>query len=71
MYGFLSRDSLPPHDLLAIGRKEVDGYGGRLIDGRVTGITPDTGAGFHVRLDNDPQDGGGDAGSPVVVNRPV
>ena len=48
MHGFLSRDGLPPHDLLAIGRTEVESYGGRLIDGRVTGI--DTGTGFHVSL---------------------
>jgi thioredoxin reductase len=54
MYGFLSRDGLAPHDLLAIGRKEVEGYGGQLIDGRVTGITPDTGAGIHVRLADGP-----------------
>jgi thioredoxin reductase len=54
MHGFLSRDGLRPHDLLAIGRKEVQGYGGQLIDGRVTGIDPDTGAGFHVRLADGP-----------------
>jgi thioredoxin reductase len=54
MHGFLSRDGLPPHDLLAIGRKEVQGYGGQLIDGRVTGIDPDTGAGFHVHLAEGP-----------------
>jgi thioredoxin reductase len=50
MYGFLSRDGLPPHDLLAIGRKEVEGYGGQLIDGRVTDITPGTGTGLQARL---------------------
>ncbi|MFL6114042.1 MAG: NAD(P)/FAD-dependent oxidoreductase [Catenulispora sp.] len=54
MHGYLSRDGLPPHDLLAIGRKEVQGYGGQPIDGRVTGIDPDTGAGFHVRLADGP-----------------
>jgi thioredoxin reductase len=54
MYGFLSRDGLAPHDLLAIGRAEVGGYGGRLIDGRVTGITPDPGTGLHVRLADGP-----------------
>jgi thioredoxin reductase len=50
MHGFLSRDGFPPQDLLAIGRKEVESYGGQLIDGRVTGIEPDTGTGFHVSL---------------------
>jgi thioredoxin reductase len=50
MHGFLSRDGLPPHDLLAIGRKEVEGYGGQLIDGRVSGVTRDTGTGFDVSL---------------------
>jgi thioredoxin reductase len=50
MHGFLSRDGLSPHDLLAIGRKEVEGYGGQLIDDRVAGIDPDAGTGFHVRL---------------------
>ncbi|SIM54726.1 NAD(P)/FAD-dependent oxidoreductase [Micromonospora cremea] len=54
MHGFLSRDGLPPHDLLATGRKEVQGYGGHLIGGQVTGIDPDTGAGFHVRLADGP-----------------
>jgi thioredoxin reductase len=50
MHGFLSRDGLPPRDLLAIGRTEVESYGGRLIDGRVAGIESDTGTGFHVSL---------------------
>jgi thioredoxin reductase len=56
MHGFLSRDGLPPSDLLAAGRKEVEGYGGRLIGGRVTGIVaaagPDTG--FDVSLADGP-----------------
>jgi thioredoxin reductase len=50
MHGFLSRDGFPPRDLLTIGRTEVERYGGRLIDGRVTGIGPDLGAGFHVSV---------------------
>ena len=28
MHGFLSRDGMPPGDLLAAGRDEVRGYGG-------------------------------------------
>jgi thioredoxin reductase len=50
MYGFLSRDGLAPHDLLTIGRAEAQGYGGRLIDDKVTDITPDPGAGLQVSL---------------------
>lgn len=36
LHGFLSRDGLPPHELLAIGRKEVEGYGGQFAEGEVT-----------------------------------
>jgi thioredoxin reductase len=46
MHGFLSRDGMPPGDLLAAGRAEVVGYGGTLIDDTVVGIQP----GFYVRL---------------------
>lgn len=35
MQGFLSRDGLRPAELLAIGRSEVAGYGGHLLDGVV------------------------------------
>ena len=31
---------MPPRELLAAGRREVTGYGGELIDGRVAGIEP-------------------------------
>jgi thioredoxin reductase len=51
--GFLSRDGMPPADLLAAGRAEVEGYGGRVLGGRVTGIHP-TPAGFDVRLADGP-----------------
>jgi len=46
MHGFLSRDGMPPHDLVAAGRAEVAGYGGTLIDDTVVDVAP----GFHVRL---------------------
>jgi thioredoxin reductase len=46
MHGFLTRDGMPPGDLLAAGRSEVAGYGGSLIDDTVAGIEP----GFQVRL---------------------
>ncbi|MFC7308907.1 NAD(P)/FAD-dependent oxidoreductase [Streptomyces monticola] len=39
MHGFLSRDGMPPGDLLSEGRAEVAGYGGELIDGQVEEIT--------------------------------
>jgi len=46
MHGFLSRDGMPPHDLVAAGRAEVAGYGGTLIDDTVVDVAP----GFYVRL---------------------
>ena len=46
MHGFLSRDGMPPHDLVAAGRAEVAGYGGSLIDDTVVDVAP----GFFVRL---------------------
>src|SRR5829696_5717305 len=46
MHGFLSRDGMPPHDLVEAGRAEVADYGGSLIDDTVVGVEP----GFHVRL---------------------
>ena len=45
MQGFLSRDGMPPGDLLATGRLEVRGYGVELIEDRVDGIDP----GFVIR----------------------
>jgi thioredoxin reductase len=46
MQGFLSRDGMPPADLLAAGRAEVAGYGVELVDGQVVAIED----GFIVRL---------------------
>ncbi|WP_187684561.1 NAD(P)/FAD-dependent oxidoreductase [Nocardia wallacei] len=46
MQGFLSRDGMPPGELLAAGRREVAGYGVELIDDRVV----DAGPGCTVRL---------------------
>jgi thioredoxin reductase len=42
MHGYLSRDGFPPKDLLAIGRQEVQTYGGRLFEGRITGVVAQT-----------------------------
>jgi thioredoxin reductase len=38
MHGFLSRDGMPPGELLAHGRTEVDGYGGRVVAATVERI---------------------------------
>ena len=46
MQGFLSRDGMPPADLLAEARAEVTGYGVELVRDQVLGIVP----GFVVRL---------------------
>ncbi|WP_169164754.1 bifunctional NAD(P)/FAD-dependent oxidoreductase/class I SAM-dependent methyltransferase [Cellulomonas taurus] len=50
MHGFLGHDGLPPADLLARGRAEVEGYGVRLHHGRVTAAVPE-GNGFLATLD--------------------
>lgn len=52
MQGFLSRDGMPPADLLAAGRTEVTGYGVELISDRVETIEP----GFVVHLAGGPVD---------------
>lgn len=44
MQGFLSRDGLPPSELLAVGRDEVAAYGGHLLSGTVTSVTRTAGA---------------------------
>lgn len=46
MQGYLSRDGMPPGDLLAAGRAEVTGYGVEVIDDQVVGIDQ----GYLVRL---------------------
>jgi thioredoxin reductase len=50
MQGFLSRDGMPPRDLLAAGRDEVQRYGGQLIAGTVARVVPGTGPRFRVAL---------------------
>ena len=51
VHGFLSRDGLPPADLLAAGRAEVTGYGGTILEGTVTALVPDGRKGFQVVLE--------------------
>ena len=46
MQGYLSRDGMPPHELLTAGRREVAGYGVEIVAGTVVGIE----SGFFVRL---------------------
>jgi thioredoxin reductase len=50
MHGFLSRDGLPPSELLALGRDEVKGYGGEVLDGEVTELGPAGRSAFWVLL---------------------
>jgi len=38
VHGYLSRDGMPPSELLAIGRQEVEGYGGVIRDGEVVAV---------------------------------
>ncbi|QOD44035.1 NAD(P)/FAD-dependent oxidoreductase [Clavibacter zhangzhiyongii] len=54
MHGVLGHDGKPPRQLVAEGRREIEGYGGVVVDGRVEGITAvDDPAGprFRVTLD--------------------
>lgn len=46
MQGYLSRDGMPPQELLAQGREEIRKYGVAIIDGRIIEIEP----GFTLRL---------------------
>jgi thioredoxin reductase len=50
LHGYLSRDGMPPAELLGIGRSEVRGYGGDIVTGTVSELVPDGRAGFVVRL---------------------
>lgn len=50
VHGFLTRDGVPPAELVASGRAEVGDYGGHVFDGEVTTITGDPESGFTVGL---------------------
>jgi thioredoxin reductase len=50
MQGYLSRDGVPPAELLAAGRREVQEYGVRVLDDLVTAVAPGTTSRFEVHL---------------------
>ena len=50
MHGYLSRDGIPPGELLVAGRNEVKRYGGDIVAGTVTDLMPDGRSGFWVLL---------------------
>jgi thioredoxin reductase (NADPH) len=49
VHGFLTRDGTPPAELVAIGRSEVERYGGRIVTGAVRTIRRHSG-GFRAEL---------------------
>ena len=49
LHGYLSRDGMPPPELLAVGRSEVTGYGGTTLPGTVTSLEH-TSSGFQALL---------------------
>jgi thioredoxin reductase len=63
MHGFLSRDGLPPHELLAIGRAEIEGYGGHIANDVVIDVAGDGASGFRLAL----RDGGSVSARRLVV----
>jgi thioredoxin reductase len=60
MHGFLSRDGIPPKDLLEAGRREVKSYGGETMSGCAVDVVPQGKSGFTILL----ADGG-----PVMARR--
>jgi thioredoxin reductase len=50
MHGYLGHEGLPPSGLTSIGRAEVRGYGGEVLDGRATEVTRNTDGRFRVAL---------------------
>jgi thioredoxin reductase len=50
LHGYLSRDGMPPAELLAAGRTEVESYGGEIVTGTATDLVPDGHNGFWVLL---------------------
>ena len=62
-HGYLTRDGMPPLELLSVGRAEVTGYGGRIVEGAVTSLQPLPGGWFRVAL----SDGSGWAARRLLV----
>jgi thioredoxin reductase len=54
MQGYLSRDGMPPRDLVAVGRAEVAGYGVEVVDGKVDHLEPSSGTETVVHLAGGP-----------------
>ncbi|MFI1400093.1 NAD(P)/FAD-dependent oxidoreductase [Streptomyces sp. NPDC020681] len=52
VHTYLGREGTPPGQLLAIGRTEVTGYGGEIVDGSVATAERLDGGGFRVVLDD-------------------
>jgi thioredoxin reductase len=50
LHGYLSRDGLPPAELLAAGRNEVSSYGGEIVAGTATELVADGRNGLWVLL---------------------
>jgi thioredoxin reductase len=55
MHGYLSRDGLSPRELLAVGRREVESYGGEIIHSTATAVQVDGDTGFLVTLADRPE----------------
>lgn len=53
MQGFLSRDGMPPADLLAAGRAELRGYGTPVVPASVDHLVGSSASGFTVLLDDE------------------
>ncbi|GAA4562476.1 NAD(P)/FAD-dependent oxidoreductase [Planotetraspora kaengkrachanensis] len=52
VHGYLSRDGMPPAQLLASGRAEVIGYGGEIVTGRVATAERRDAGGFLLTLED-------------------
>jgi thioredoxin reductase/SAM-dependent methyltransferase len=50
MHGYLTRDGLPPSELIAAGREEVRGYGGEVLAGLVSLVSRTEAGDFRVEL---------------------
>jgi thioredoxin reductase len=50
LHGYLSRDGMPPGELLAAGRREVTSYGADILNGTATSIAPDDQTGWWTIL---------------------